>query len=97
MNGIKIKNFDINYIQKLDRTRFLKWINEELEINSKFPFHNKDFNKLPGFTHTIIFNLDLKESKRCLNEWFLEEVSLIPSHKFKKKILKKLPINVNSE
>ena len=95
MNDIEINDFDIDYKEELDRKELLKWINEELEINSKYPFHNNDFNKLPGFELTIVFDLDSKESKRCLHKWILEESFLNPNLVFKKELLRKLPINVN--
>lgn len=97
MNEIEIDNIDLDYMRKLDCDRFIEWVDEELKLNSKYSFHNRDFNKLPGFTYTIVFNLDLKESKRCLNDWILEEVFLNPGQEFNKDLLRKLPINVNNE
>jgi len=90
---------EINY--ELERNHELRgleyWIKEELKINPKYPFKNRDFNKLTGVRLTLVFGLDLKESQQNLIKWLLEEDQLYPEEYIKMELIKRLSINVNSE
>ncbi len=88
---------DFDLMKDKENEEFNEWVKEELRINSKFHFKNRDFNKLSGFKMCVVFGLDLKESKRELMTWLLEESYINSKIYLKKDLLQKLPRNVNKE
>lgn len=97
MNKIEINKYELDYVLEREKRGFLKWLKEEIEINPKYVFHNKDFNKLAGREFCIVFDLDKKESEDQLFKWLLEELLINSSELYPEDILKKLPRNVNRE
>jgi hypothetical protein len=95
---IILEDHELELIELSETGRFLEWIKKELELNPDYLYHNRDFNGLSGvITPIVIEELIIKESKKTLNTWLLEEVFLNPDHYFTKDLLKKLSINVNEE
>ena len=82
------REIELDFIN--DQNKNNKWIKEELKLIPNHQFQNKDFNKLSGLEFCIVFDLDLKESRKQLFKWIFEEIEINQKQAFSKDLMNKL-------